>query len=79
VKGRTGPAILPAMATRQLRRWYPMRIGALAVGLAWLGLVAALGYAATAQQPSTAALAAAAASLLIAASGILYAWREPDR
>ncbi len=67
------------MATRRLRRWYPARMGVSAVGLAWLGLVAAFGYAAASQQPSIAAAAAAAAGILVAASAILYAWREPDR
>ena len=66
-----------AMFSRRLRRWDLVRVAALAVGVAWLGLFGAFGYAAISQQPTTTGLAAAAAALLIAAAGILYAWREP--
>ncbi|TME54962.1 MAG: hypothetical protein E6I53_00780 [Chloroflexi bacterium] len=68
-----------AVFSRRLRRWDLVRVAALAVGVAWLGLFGAFGYAAISQQPTTAGLAAAAAALLIAAAGILYAWREPGR
>ena len=68
-----------AMFSRRLRRWDLVRVAALAVGVAWLGLFGAFGYATISQQPTSTGLAAAAAALLIAAAGILYAWREPGR
>jgi len=68
-----------AVFSRRLRRWDLVRIAALAVGLAWLGLFGAFGYAAISLRPTTPALAAAAAAVLIAAAAILYAWREPGR
>ena len=56
-----------------------MRIGLTAVGVAWLGLLAAFAYAATLQLPSVAGTVAAIAAFLIGGAGILYAWREPGR
>ena len=75
----SSPCDTPFMAvfSRRLRRWDLVRVGVSAVGLAWLGLFGAFGYAAISQQRNTAALAAAAGAVLIAAAGILYAWREP--
>ena len=80
-RGKLPSCDTPSMAvfSRRLRRWDIVRIGAAAAGLAWLGLIGAFGYAAISQRPTTAGLAAAAAALLIAAAGILYAWREPGR
>jgi hypothetical protein len=68
-----------AVFSRRLRRWDLTRIGVASVGVAWLGLLGAFGYAAISQRPTTAGLAAAAAAFLIAAAGILYAWRDPHR
>jgi hypothetical protein len=68
-----------AVFSRRLRRWDLTRIGVASVGVAWLGIFGAFGYAAISQQPTTPALVAAAAALLIAAAGILYAWRDPHR
>jgi hypothetical protein len=65
--------------SRSLRRWSAARIAAVALGVAWLGVLAAFAYAATTYKPDTGTLVAAAAALLIAGAGILYAWREPGR
>ena len=62
-----------------LRRWEPVRIAALTVGVGFLALLAAFGFAATTYQPSLSSLVGAAAALLIAGAAILYAWREPGR
>ena len=56
-----------------------MRVGAAAVGVVWIALLGAFGYAAISVQPTTAGLAVAAGALLIAGAAILYAWREPGR
>lgn len=56
-----------------------MRIGAAALGVVWIVLVAALAYAAISIEPTVSSLVAAAAALVIAAAGFLYAWREPGR
>jgi hypothetical protein len=65
--------------SRALRRRDLIQIGAVTLGVAWLGLLGAFAYAASTQQPSAAGLAAAASALLIGGAGILYAWREPGR
>ena len=62
-----------------LRRWEPVRIAAATVGIAFVAIFAAFGFAATLSQPSLSSFAAAAAALLIAGAAILYAWREPGR
>lgn len=62
-----------------MRRWEPVRIAALTVGVGFVALLAAFGFAAISFQPSVSSLAAAAAALLIAGGAILYAWREPGR
>jgi hypothetical protein len=62
-----------------IRRWDLVQVGAVTLGLAWLGLLGAFAYAATTQKPTTAGLAAAASALLIGGAAILYAWREPGR
>jgi hypothetical protein len=64
---------------RRLRRWSLLRIGATAIGVTWIVVVAALAYAAISVQPTVSSVVAAAAVLLIAAAGFLYAWREPGR
>ena len=56
-----------------------MRVAAVALGVVWIALVGAFGYAAATVQPTTAGVAAGAGALLIAGAGILYAWREPGR
>ena len=56
-----------------------MRVATGTLALVWLVLFVALGYAATSASPDTDMLIAAAAALIIALTGILYAWREPGR
>jgi len=68
-----------AIFSRRLRRWDLVRIAASVFGVAWLGLLGAFGYAAISQRPTAPGVIAAAAALLIAAAGILYAWRDPHR
>ena len=65
--------------SRVFARWELMRVATGTLALAWLLLFAALGYAATTASPDTDTLIAAAAALIIALTGILYAWREPGR
>jgi hypothetical protein len=64
---------------RRLRRWDLARVAVGTLGLAWLVVLGAFGFAAISIQPTVSSLAAAAAALLIAGVGILYAWREPGR
>lgn len=54
-----------------------MRAAAATLGIAWVVLLVAFGYAAILVQPVVWSIVAAAAALLIAGAGILYAWREP--
>jgi hypothetical protein len=68
-----------AVFSRALRRRDPIRVAAAALGLAWIALFAAFGYAAVTVQPSVSGLVAAVAALAIAGAAILYAWREPAR
>jgi hypothetical protein len=63
--------------SRQLGRWDLLRVAAVVLGLAWLAVLAAFGYAAYLITPGTGTLVAAAALVVIAGAGILYAWREP--
>jgi len=65
--------------SRALRRRDLIRVAAAALGLAWIAVFAALGYAAITVQPAVSELVAALAALAIAGAGILYAWREPGR
>ena len=61
--------------SRALRRWDPIRVSAVFLGLATLSLLAAYGYAAYNFQPTIGTIAAAVALAGIAGSGLLYAWR----
>jgi len=54
-------------------------VAVITLGLTWLLLFGALGYAAASATPDTDTLVAAAAALIIALTAILYAWREPGR
>jgi hypothetical protein len=67
----------PGMATlsRAFRRWDPIRVAAVFLGLAMLSLLTAYGYAAYNVQPTIGTIAAAVALVGIAGSGLLYAWR----
>ena len=56
-----------------------MRVTAAILGLAWLVVLAAFGYAAYLVTPGPGSIVAAAALAAIAGAGILYAWREPGR
>ena len=61
--------------SRALRRWDPIRVAAVFLGLALLLLLAAYGFAATTINPTPGAIAAVVAVVGIAGSGLLYAWR----
>ena len=56
-----------------------MRVATGTLALVWLVLFVALAYAATSASPDTDTLVAASGALIIALTGILYAWREPGR
>ena len=58
-----------------LLRTDPIRVAVLALGLAFLLILAAYGFAAIAYRPSLGGVVAAAAALAIAGTGLLYAWR----
>lgn len=68
-----------AVFSRALRRRDPIRVAAAVLGLAWIAILAAFGYAAVTVQPGLSELVAAAALVTIAGAAILYAWREPGR
>jgi uncharacterized membrane-anchored protein len=65
--------------SRRLRRWDLLRIAFVTLAAVWVIVVAAFVFAASSVQPSLSGIVAAAAALLIAATGFLYAWREPGR
>ncbi len=54
-----------------------LRIAATTIGLAWLALIGAYVFAGATAGFTAGAGVAALAALAIAASGFLYAWREP--
>jgi hypothetical protein len=58
-----------------LLRTDPLRIAAVALGLAFLLMLAAYGFAAVESRPTLGAIVSALAALAIAGSGLLYAWR----
>ena len=60
---------------QRLRRVETPRFAAFGLGLAFLLLLAAYAYLLTTSVLTTAGLLAAGAALLIAGSGIAYAWR----
>jgi hypothetical protein len=64
-----------ATLSRALRRWDPIRVAAVFLGVAVLVLLAAYGYAAFSVQPTLGSVVAAVVVLGIAGSGLLYAWR----
>ena len=64
-----------AALSRAIARWDPLRVAAIALGLAVLLLVAAYGVALTVSQLTPGAAVAVAALVGIAGSGLLYAWR----
>jgi hypothetical protein len=61
--------------SRALRRWDPIRVSTVFLGLATLALLAAYGYAAYNVQPTPGTIAVAVGLVGIAGSGLLYAWR----
>jgi hypothetical protein len=65
--------------SRAVGRRSLVRLAATVLGVAWLAVLAAFAYASNTVRPSVPAIAAAASAFLIAAAGILYAWREPGR
>jgi hypothetical protein len=58
-----------------LLRTDPLRIAGVALGLAFVLMLAAYGFAAIESRPTVGGVVAALAALAIAASGLLYAWR----
>ena len=64
-----------AILSRALRRWDPIRVAAIFLGLAVLLLPEAYIFASTTTNPTPGAVAAAVALVGIAGSGLLYAWR----
>lgn len=63
--------------SRLRRRWTLIRVSAIALGLAWLLVLAAYAYYAANSRPEVSGVAAAAVLLVIAIASFLYAWREP--
>jgi hypothetical protein len=58
-----------------LLRFEPLRVAAVSLGLAFVLLVAAHGFAAIESRPTAEGVVAALVGLAIAACGLLYAWR----
>jgi hypothetical protein len=58
-----------------LLRTDPLRIAGVALGLAFVLMLAAYGFAAIESRPTVGGVVAALAALAIAGSGLLYAWR----
>ena len=58
-----------------LLRTDPIRVALLALGLAFLLILGAFGFAAIESRPTVGGIVAALAALAIAGSGLLYAWR----
>jgi hypothetical protein len=61
--------------SRRLGRWDPVRVAAAGSGAAVAILLAAYLVAGATVQPTPGGIASALALLLIAGSGLLYAWR----
>jgi hypothetical protein len=61
--------------SRSLRQWEPVRVGAAAVGVAGVFMLAAYVLGAVSSQPSIEGVVSAVAFLAIAGTGFLYAWR----
>jgi hypothetical protein len=58
-----------------LLRRDPIRVAVLALGIAFVLMLAAYGFAAIGSRPTLGGIVAALAALAIAGSGLLYAWR----
>jgi hypothetical protein len=58
-----------------LLRTDPLRLAVAALGVAFVLMLAAYGFAATESRPTLGGVIAALAALAIAGSGLLYAWR----
>ncbi len=65
--------------SRALAGWQLLRVAVITLGLAWLAMFGAVAYAATIASMGIESLLAAAGALILALTGILYAWREPER
>jgi hypothetical protein len=61
--------------SRALQRWDPIRVAAVALGVAMLILLGGYVVAAAASQPTLGGVVSGLALLAIAGSGLLYAWR----
>jgi hypothetical protein len=64
-----------ATLSRALRRWDPIRVAAASLGLAVVTLLVGYGVAVAYSQATTGGIVSALALLIIAGSGLLYAWR----
>ena len=67
--------VLNAILRPMLLRTDPIRVAVLALGLAFLFMLAAYGFAAIESRPTLGGIVSALAALAIAGSGLLYAWR----
>src|SRR5579864_2944048 len=64
-----------APLSRALKRWHPVRVASVALGLAVLIVLASYVVAAAASPPTVGAVVAALCLLAIGGTGLLYAWR----
>jgi uncharacterized membrane protein YhiD involved in acid resistance len=60
---------------RALRRWDPLRVAVVALGVALLLIVAAYGLDLISAPLTTEGVVSALALLVVAGGGLLYAWR----
>jgi hypothetical protein len=58
-----------------LLRTDPLRVAVIALGLVFVFILGAYGFAAIEHRPTLGGVVAALAALAIAGSGLLYAWR----
>jgi hypothetical protein len=64
-----------ASLSRALRRWDPLRVAGVALGLAVLLLLAAYGLDLSSAPVTNEGLVSALALIVVAGGGLLYAWR----
>ena len=67
--------LLSAILRPMLLRTDPIRVALLGLGLAFVLMLAAYGFAAIESRPTLGGIVSALAALAIAGSGLLYAWR----
>jgi len=66
---------LNAILRPMLLRTDPLRVAVYALGLAFVLILGAYGFAAIESRPTLGGIVSALAALAIAGSGLLYAWR----